>query len=420
LVIPPDAIYRRYPLPPDLFETWIILRGLSWVNKYLMTPPASLSELLEFHHALKLRALEYRLERLERTGWLTVNRSSGKVNVYATTVPPDNPPDKPIDYAVQAAVHGGEPTSLRGISPEESARCAPGSEIGAGFDVSHNTPATDCTSFSSTVVVGTNFLQHDEKNLYQQQQSTATPATDCRGVENSRSSAETEQIVNALWDLDIRDDAAVDAILGKIPEMFRGCPRDFSHVTPEYVEDWVLHRRLTAKKGGRDLLGDGAQFEYALGGGYYRMQIREKRASTYRMSDRQRAEYRARWGAASAADEDEIGRDPLDQSEPVAGESARASAVEPTAPPSPYRADGTADLWEHTLGELKLQMTKATFDTWVAPSRALGWDDTNGDLVVQVHSQYAKVWLETRLHTTVLRTVSGIAERAVAIRYEVA
>lgn len=98
---------------------------------------------------------------------------------------------------------------------------------------------------------------------------------------------------------------------------------------------------------------------------------------------------------------------------------AAVAAVEPTAPqPSLYRADGTADLWDRALGELKLQMTKATFDTWVRGSRALGWDDATGDLVIAVHSPYAKEWIEARLRATVARTVSGIAEREIAVRYE--
>ena len=38
------------------------------------------------------------------------------------------------------------------------------------------------------------------------------------------------------------------------------------------------------------------------------------------------------------------------------------------------------DIWHATLGELQLQMTKATFDTWVRPTHALAYAD--GSLVV--------------------------------------
>jgi chromosomal replication initiator protein len=62
------------------------------------------------------------------------------------------------------------------------------------------------------------------------------------------------------------------------------------------------------------------------------------------------------------------------------------------------------DIWHATLGELQLQMTKATFDTWVRPTRAVSYED--GSMTVGVHSSYAKEWLENRLDTTIRRTVA--------------
>ena len=98
-------------------------------------------------------------------------------------------------------------------------------------------------------------------------------------------------------------------------------------------------------------------------------------------------------------------------------------AAEPAASPA-YRERYAAgemhaeDIWTATLGEIQLRMTKATFDTWVRPTWALGWD---GDqLVVGVHSPYAIEWLEHRLDTTIKRILAGIVERPVEIRYEVA
>lgn len=75
------------------------------------------------------------------------------------------------------------------------------------------------------------------------------------------------------------------------------------------------------------------------------------------------------------------------------------------------------DIWHATLGELQLQMTKATFDTWVRPTHALAYAD--GSLVVGVHSPYAKEWLENRLSTTIQRTLTGIIGRSAEVRYVV-
>jgi hypothetical protein len=64
------------------------------------------------------------------------------------------------------------------------------------------------------------------------------------------------------------------------------------------------------------------------------------------------------------------------------------------------------DLWSQALGELRLQMTGAAFDTWLAASRALGRQDER--LVVAVRNQYAKEWLDVRFRPVVLRVLTGI------------
>lgn len=73
------------------------------------------------------------------------------------------------------------------------------------------------------------------------------------------------------------------------------------------------------------------------------------------------------------------------------------------------------DIWHATLGELQLQMTKATFDTWVRPTHAINYED--GAMTVGVHSPYAKEWLENRLQATIQRTLTGIVGRSVQVEY---
>jgi chromosomal replication initiator protein len=75
------------------------------------------------------------------------------------------------------------------------------------------------------------------------------------------------------------------------------------------------------------------------------------------------------------------------------------------------------EIWHATLGELQLQMTRATFDTWVRPTHAIDYRD--GAMLVGVHSSYAKEWLENRLNTTIQRTVTGIVGKSVEVRYVV-
>ncbi len=75
----------------------------------------------------------------------------------------------------------------------------------------------------------------------------------------------------------------------------------------------------------------------------------------------------------------------------------------PAEPPFRDRLDA---LWKAALAELKLQTTKATFDTWLAQTRAV--DCAGGTLIVAVPDHRARDWLENRLNGTVLRAVQGI------------
>jgi hypothetical protein len=76
----------------------------------------------------------------------------------------------------------------------------------------------------------------------------------------------------------------------------------------------------------------------------------------------------------------------------------------------------TADqIWQAALRELQLQMTKATFDTWVKNTRAISHE---GEVfVIGVPSTLARDWLENRLLTTVERTLVGIIGYPVQVEF---
>jgi chromosomal replication initiator protein len=60
-------------------------------------------------------------------------------------------------------------------------------------------------------------------------------------------------------------------------------------------------------------------------------------------------------------------------------------------------------LWQVVLGELQLQMTRATFDTWLRGSRVISCEGEN--LTVFVRHTYAVDWLQHRLLPTIKRTL---------------
>ncbi len=64
-----------------------------------------------------------------------------------------------------------------------------------------------------------------------------------------------------------------------------------------------------------------------------------------------------------------------------------------------------------------MQMTQATFDTWVKNTRLVSRDDDI--LVIGAESVFAKDWLENRLFSTIQRTASNLLDRPVEIHFVV-
>ena len=79
----------------------------------------------------------------------------------------------------------------------------------------------------------------------------------------------------------------------------------------------------------------------------------------------------------------------------------------------------TADqIWQQALGELRLQMTRATFDTWLANTRAIVFE--NSTLTIGVANSFVKDWLDNRVLPTVKRTLVGIVGQPVEVQFVVA
>lgn len=95
--------------------------------------------------------------------------------------------------------------------------------------------------------------------------------------------------------------------------------------------------------------------------------------------------------------------------------------VEPLATvPSPERIKPPSQahkLWHTTLGELALQMTKATYNTWLKDSELVAAEDQL--FTVQVQSEMAVAWLENRLKGTIERTLTAIVESPTQVRFVV-
>ncbi|MEM8860575.1 MAG: chromosomal replication initiator protein DnaA [Chloroflexota bacterium] len=73
--------------------------------------------------------------------------------------------------------------------------------------------------------------------------------------------------------------------------------------------------------------------------------------------------------------------------------------------------------WKATLGELELQMTRATFSTWLKDAKLIRSEGEH--YVIGVRNDYARDWLENRLQETILRTLNAITSEQNSISFEV-
>lgn len=87
-----------------------------------------------------------------------------------------------------------------------------------------------------------------------------------------------------------------------------------------------------------------------------------------------------------------------------------------TAPESLVAHD-PREIWEIARSQLRLQMTKSTYETWIRDTTCLAYED--GTFIVAVNNAYAKDWLSLRLRPTIKRTLTSILGRAADVTFVV-
>ncbi len=73
--------------------------------------------------------------------------------------------------------------------------------------------------------------------------------------------------------------------------------------------------------------------------------------------------------------------------------------------------------WQSVLGQLQMEMPRASFDTWVRDTHPVSYE--KGVLTVGVRNAYARDWLESRLASTVSRLLIGILNSNVSVDFVV-
>ena len=75
------------------------------------------------------------------------------------------------------------------------------------------------------------------------------------------------------------------------------------------------------------------------------------------------------------------------------------------------------DTWTATLGQLEMELPRATFDTWLKETEGLAFDGM--DLLVQVPSVFTIAWLEQRMYQTILRALRQSSGDLLDVRFQV-
>ncbi|MCL4303968.1 MAG: hypothetical protein KJ077_50255 [Anaerolineae bacterium] len=106
---------------------------------------------------------------------------------------------------------------------------------------------------------------------------------------------------------------------------------------------------------------------------------------------------------------------------PVAPTPLPLLVVESPAVTEPVEAPSAEEiLWQRVLAQLQLQMTRATFDTWLGDTRLAARE---GDcFIVAVKSGFACDWLDHRLHGIIKRAIAqatGLPPDQIQLRFRV-
>lgn len=75
--------------------------------------------------------------------------------------------------------------------------------------------------------------------------------------------------------------------------------------------------------------------------------------------------------------------------------------------------------WQATLGQLQLDMSKASFDTWVSSAELISYDEETSCFEIGVKNAYARDWLDDRLNATITRMLTGMIGKPVTVEFKV-
>jgi len=109
--------------------------------------------------------------------------------------------------------------------------------------------------------------------------------------------------------------------------------------------------------------------------------------------------------------------------EPAPGPAAAPALPHPSLAQPIHGSMKPGQVWQAALGELQLQMTKPTFETWVKPCQVVAYewseDHREGEFIVGAPTALLKDWLERKLLSSIRRSLAGILGHSVEVTFVV-
>ena len=72
-------------------------------------------------------------------------------------------------------------------------------------------------------------------------------------------------------------------------------------------------------------------------------------------------------------------------------------------------------MWEMITAQLRMEMSRALYETWVQPLRPLGL--RNNVFVIGAYNAYARDWVESRLGSRILHLIEGFCNEPVRVKF---
>lgn len=339
-------------------DTYRVILGFAWVNKYQFTPPITRRQIADERSIADEGTITRHINELVQAGYLAIQPGDGSANTYIPHITYQT--DTTTATAHSPAVFPADPqhdTAHSTTQPTAHSGTQPPTEPHAhapGVSVEPHAPAPGVPINSSSSVLTLN------QDLNSQQ-----------------------LLLNILLDLGVFPDSARD--------MLAGAP---------YADILAWLHSLVEDDGVRNI----ASVLVA-------NVLRDRRPPPCGPDpgsrwERDRIQREIEWG--------------LRQPPQVAPQPVPPSLEEVLGPAVPIMSadmQQASQIWQRALGELQLQLTTATYDTWLRRTCLMSASD--GVYVIGVHNGYAKDWLENRLYSMIKRTLTGILDWPVEVRFVV-